>query len=139
MARSKKAKHIANVMNSKQPKADIKSSFYGLNVSFSFRKYDADASWSASSDRKPSVDNIFKNLRGCEELIGKKHGTNSHYIPISTLSKEAIRRAKGINLDEDELFSLRLQNMVRMWGIIEQTTGCFYIIWFDPEHKVYPV
>ena len=32
MARSKKAKHIANVLNSKQPKADMKSSFYGLNV-----------------------------------------------------------------------------------------------------------
>ena len=148
MARSKKAKHVADVMNSKQPKADVKSSFFGLNVSFSFRKYDYSAPWSVSSDRKPSVDSVFQNLRGCEELLwsavvqasgGKKHGTNSHYMPISALSKEAIRRARSINLDEDELFSLRLQNTVRLWGIIEQKTGCFYIIWFDPEHKVYPV
>ena len=35
MARSKKAKHVADVMNSKRPKADVKSSFFGLNVSFS--------------------------------------------------------------------------------------------------------
>ena len=69
---------------------------------------------------------------------GRRHGTNNHDIPVCDLAKDATQRADAIKLEESELFSLRLQGDVRLWGIIEPENGCFYVIWFDPEHKVYP-
>ena len=149
MARSKKPKHIVDTSKAKHPRKDTKSnSFYRLTVSFSFRKYDAGAPWSISSDSKPSVDSVFQNLCGVEGMTwsniiqasgGRSHGTNSHYIPIHKLSKAARQRTDKIGLDEHDLFSLRIQGEVRLWGVIEPRTGCFFVIWYDPEHQVYPV
>ncbi len=54
------------------------------------------------------------------------------------LIKDSIGKAHDINIEEDELFSLRLQGDVRLWGLIEPN-GCFFVIWYDPNHNVYPV
>ena len=149
MARSKKPKQIIIPSNAKKPMQDIKlGSYYNHSVSFSFRKYDSNAPWATSSDGKPSVDHVFNNLRGVEGMQwsdvvsasgGKSKGTNNHYISSKELSKEAIRRMELIRLEEDELFSLRTQGDVRLWGIIDPENGCFFVIWYDPKHKVYPV
>ncbi len=114
---------------------------------FSFQKYDAGKPWATTSDRKPIVDDLFKDLHGFSglkwaEIVqasgGRCHGTNNHYISILDLSPEAKRRANDLNIEEDELFSLRLQGDVRLWGTIEPN-GCFFVVWYDPNHKVYPV
>jgi len=149
MAHSKKPTHIVKTGKTKIPKEDPKTnSFYGLIPSFSFCKYDSGAPWATSSDGKPSVDSLFHNLRGVEGMTwggiiqasgGRTHGTNSHYMPIHKLTKEAQSRAERMGLIGQELFSLRTQNTVRIWGVIEPKTGCFFVIWYDPEHKVYPV
>lgn len=146
---SKKPKQIKVVEKSKLPQEENRhDSFYSLQVSFSFRKYDANAPWSTSSNLKPTVDSVFSNLRGVEgatwgSLIssgsGKNKGNKSHYVPVNKLSSNAINRINDIRLEEDSLFSLRIQSDVRLWGIIEPKNGCFYIIWFDPEHQVYTV
>jgi len=122
--------------------------YYNSPPVFSFKKYDANAPWSTSSDNKPVVDSIMKNLSGMEGLYwkdiikssgGRKHGTNSHPIKIADLTVEARKRAEKIKLYESELFSLRLQGDVRLWGLIEPKDGRFFVIWYDPNHKVYPV
>ena len=123
------------------------TSFYGLSPQFSFLRYDAGASWCISKDGKPTVDKVFQMLRGMQESTwgailnasgGRAHGTNSHKIRISLLSKDAIDRSEIIKIVESELYSLRLQGDVRLWGILE-ANGCFYVIWYDPEHKVFPL
>ena len=123
-------------------------SYYGYSLSFSFRRYDSGASWAVSSDGKPTIDSLFYNMRGLEflrwsEILhasgGKSHGTNSHSIAVKFLSDDAKARAESISLNESEMFSLRLQGQVRLWGIVEQSNGCFYVIWYDPNHKVYPL
>ena len=62
-------------------------------------------------------------MRGLEGMIwkdvfqtfgGRKHGTNSHEIPVCDLSKDALRRAEAIQLNESVLFSLRSQSDVRL-------------------------
>ena len=68
---------------------------------------------------------------------GRSHGTNSHFEPLSSLTKEARDRAAQIHLEEDLIFSLRLDGKTRLFGTIED--GVFYIIWHDPSHEIYPV
>ena len=119
----------------------------GFPPTFSFRKYDGGAPWAIPTGKLTS-DSVFVNLRDLEcttwgDVVkasgGRTQGTNSHFIPIDKLSKTAKQRATDMQLDESELFSLRLQGTVRLWGIIEPENGCFYVVWFDPNHQVYPV
>jgi len=149
MAPSKQAKQAVTVSETRRTGSNKDAQgYWGKTASFSFRRYDADAPWALSRNKKPVVDSVFKNLHGFEQMIwtnimqasgGRRHGTNNHDIPVSELTRDAIRRAETISLEESELFSLRLQGDVRLWGIIEPENGCFYVIWFDPEHKVYPI
>ncbi len=68
---------------------------------------------------------------------GKKGGTNSHYIYIHELTKEAQKRAKELDIDSDQLFSLRVEAKKRVWGVLED--GVLEIIWFDRDHEVCPI
>ena len=121
--------------------------YYQKSPMFSFRRYDENAPWSSSLNNKPVVDSVMNHLKGKEgqlwkEIIaqsgGRSRGTNSHHIKIAELTNEAQRRARYINLNESELFSMRFEGDVRLWGIIEPD-GRFYVIWYDPNHKVCPV
>jgi len=146
---SKKAKHAFTLAETKRAGREKgPDRYFALPPTFSFRRYDAGAPWAIPKNGKPTVDSLFKNIRGVEEATwgdiiqaggGRSHGTNSHYIPIEALSKDAKQRAWQIDMCENELFSLRVQGSVRLWGIVEPENGCFYVIWFDPNHQVYPV
>lgn len=68
---------------------------------------------------------------------GRKHGTNSHHIPMHKLIKEAQGRATELGIYEDELLSLRLDGTHRVFGIL--TDGVLDIIWFDRDHEICPV
>jgi len=149
MAPSKKAKRGVSVdVAKKSTAAKDPEDFLRMSPKFSFSRYDWDAPWAVSDDGKPSVDSVFCNLCGLEGATwgsimlatgGRNGGTNSHHISVKDLSKDARNRADAINLKESELFSLRIQAKVRLWGIIEPENRHFYVIWFDPKHKVYPV
>ena len=68
---------------------------------------------------------------------GRSHGNNNHYISVEKLTYEAKHRVDELKLNESELFSMRLQGLVRLWGMIDPKDGCFFILWYDPNHKVY--
>ena len=160
MGRSKNPKRAVDVPNAKIPytgksvqsakKPNIgkdTQAYLKMYPIFSFRKYDAGAPWATRRDGKPTTDGVFKNLGGIEgqrwgeiecACGGRSHGTNSHNIPITDMSKDAQKRANSIGLNETELFSLRLQGVVRLFGVIEPENGCFHVIWFDPAHQVCP-
>ena len=136
-----------------EPKGDKKAfisenpgGYYHLSPQFIFRRYDKKAPWSNSFNNKPVVDSVMDHLKSKEGLLwkeimaqsgGRSSGTNSHHIKIAKFSSEAQRRAKYINLNESELFSMRFEGDVRLWGIIEPDGRC-YVIWYDPNHKVCP-
>jgi hypothetical protein len=37
----------------------------------------------------------------------------------------------------NNLYSLAMSNMERLYGVI--IDGVFFLIWYDPEHEIYPV
>jgi hypothetical protein len=76
-----------------------------------------------------------------QERTGKKDRHRKHHsMLVSELCKEARDRLKERFQNEElpeELYRFRLAGKVRLWGIRSQTT--FKLIWFDRNHKVYPV
>ncbi len=60
-------------------------------------------------------------------------GTNHHPIPIANFTKSARNRLEVLKLDDvDELFSLRLTNTIRLYGIKDGRV--LRLIWHDPHH-----
>jgi len=65
-----------------------------------------------------------------------KKGTNK--IPLASVCKEAQKRAEALNLDDvDDLVEIRLAATERVWGTM--TGPVFNLLWWDPNHTVYPV
>ena len=149
MVPSKKTKRSFPTLNSKEPSIEKSPlSYWKMKPSFSFRKYDSGMSWALPMQGKPDADIVFSHLHDISSMTwsevlqasgGRSRGTNSHGVPIAKLCKEVKQRADRINLNEDNILSLRLQGKVRLWGIIEPENGCFFVIWYDPDHKVYPL
>ncbi len=89
---------------------------------------------------------IFPKLKEFEKLTwreiedfkhGEKNKTNSHSIEVSKLCREAQNRLKNLNMDDvDEIYSLRLDGKLRIFGLRE--LNCLKILWIDREHEVCP-
>ncbi len=62
--------------------------------------------------------------------------SSNHNDSIQDLTKEAQDRLNELNYsDRSEIYSLRLENEVRIWGFRE--LNYLDIIWIDPKHEVY--
>ena len=148
MAKGKKVvKQKEVVSNSKQPKIAVDpQSFLGKHPVWSFKSLDTGYDkWGFihSSNLFEQVISKLKDNEGMtwNEIIsasgGRSHGTNSHYENVSDLSPEAQKRWRALHLEEyDRIFSLRLTNLHRLYGILED--GVFRIVWFDQSHEIYP-
>lgn len=63
----------------------------------------------------------------------KGNGTNNHFLPVDGFTKEAKNRLYELKLDDvDELFSLRLGNTVRIYGI--RNDRVLQLLWYDRHH-----
>ena len=63
----------------------------------------------------------------------------NHASDVVTFCKSARDRLTELALDDrDELTSLRLAGKARVWGFFDALDGAFYVVWFDPNHKVCP-
>ena len=68
---------------------------------------------------------------------GPSRGTNSHHVPISDIVNEAKKRLAQLYLDDlDDIYSLRISNKERIYGIVQDTV--LFMIWYDPNHQVCP-
>lgn len=67
---------------------------------------------------------------------GKKRARN-HDHEVSELGKAAQNRIKQLSEAEERIFRFRLSNKTRLWGF--RSGDLFRVLWYDPEHKVYPV
>lgn len=69
------------------------------------------------------------------EMIRNRH---CHPISHKQLSKEARDRLDELKYDDiDGLFQISFSNTERLFGIKDRYI--FKILWWDPDHKVYPV
>ncbi len=89
---------------------------------------------------------IYPKLKSFEdntwiEILSFKHRhrdrmvTNSHNVPVANLCKEARDRLEELNYNVDEIFSLRLEAMKRIYGLRVQ--NYLEILWVDLNHEVY--
>ena len=74
---------------------------------------------------------------------GRRRGTNHHPVKVEKLTRQAKNRLEEIGQDDvDELFSLRLTQTQRIYGIRDRRA--LRLLWFDRHHgnngrAVYPV
>lgn len=134
--------------NSKQPRiTEDPQSFYGNHPVWSFKLLDNNyTKWGFvhADDLYTSVICKLKDFEGMtwNEILkasgAKAHGNNSHYENVAELIPEAQKRWKELKLEEyDQAFSLRLTNLHRLYGILQD--GVFRVVWFDQKHEIYPV
>src|SRR5205085_189688 len=86
--------------------------------------------------------NVLGHLRAFEGMTwndiqgaagGRSAGTNHHSLAITELVSRAQKRLTELGHDDvDEVFSLRLNNTVRIYGIKEERT--LRIVWRDAHH-----
>ncbi len=70
-----------------------------------------------------------------QQTHGTRGKSSSHSLSVAdALTAEAQARAQEINLQEDELFSLRLSGKQRIIGVRRGST--LEIVWYDRDHKV---
>ena len=102
--------------------------------------------WAVSSCKTvySSIITKLKDLEGLtwQEIMsasgGRAHGTNNHFEDVADLCKEARNRILELHMEDvDRVFSLRLTSTERLYGIIDE--GIFFIIWYDPNHEIYPL
>lgn len=97
-----------------------------------------------SLTRNYFLEKIYPKLKSFEnttwdELSRATHDDGdscNHNDSIQDLTKEAQDRLDELKYsDRSEIYSLRLENTVRIWGFRE--LNYLDIIWFDPNHEVY--
>ena len=68
----------------------------------------------------------------------KKNKAKHHYLDVTKLSFAAMQRIKAKHLEEetDALFSLALQNKLRIIGVLRHDV--FHMVWYDTEHQFCP-
>lgn len=96
------------------------------------------APWSWRAISVPALLEVRQRLADLENLeIGRLHETRSHAVKLHQLSSAARRRLQELQLDDiDSLYSLRIGGRLRVWAI--QDRNFFELLWWDPEHEVYP-
>lgn len=112
-----------------------------MKPSWRFVVLDHEGDWNWGNIDADSLRQVLERLRAFEtrtwrEIWSQTH--EHHFIECHRLCSEARKRLVDIHLDDyDRLFSIRVTGRVRVWGVIEHSV--FHILWWDPEHSVYPV
>lgn len=120
-------------------------SFDQKQIRFRFDLLDFDHSfWGWNNLSKEQFIDVLKFLQSFEKQTwaevkqtsgGRSKGTNHHSLEISEFYKRARDRITELKLDRfigDTLFSIRINNCTRIYGLREEEF-C-RIIWHDPHH-----
>lgn len=116
---------------------------------FSFKHIDRENreewAWPESDGIKEIVDflctisnSTWKELRTHSTGSGIRRPLH-HSQPFDSLPTKTQNLIIQLHLNEifEDLFRFRLGGRKRLWGFLHN--GIFYILWWDPEHKVYPL
>ena len=76
--------------------------------------------------------------KGWESMTPSEVFRASGNKPVShnSMCSEAQARLLEIELDDHEIWELRLSGKTRIWGVRERNV--FYVVWWDPDHTVCP-
>lgn len=110
-------------------------SIISMRPSWSFYKCDREGSWAFTNQALGDTFwiTIMPRLKSFEQLSwGEIETKGSHFIDVSTLNKCAKDRLDELRIVEEELFSLKIANTLRIYGIRQKAT--LFILWYDDNH-----
>jgi hypothetical protein len=141
--KNKKPKSIIKISPEKKARGGSileKERIEGKKLSWKFSIIDTGGEWTFKNIKKDYFwDHLLNKLKNYEsqtvgEFIVPEH---NHKIEKCRLCKEAQKRLIEIELDDcDELYSVHITNIKRLWGILEGSY--FKILWWDPHHEICP-
>lgn len=128
-----------------EPVAEKKPRFFdppaldGKPISWRFSSCDRNGPFSWSGLIDPAYKCILEKLHEYESKnYDEITRAGSHPIEVYRLSDAAKARLKEIQMDDIEsLMSFRCEGDDRVWCIPQN--GVMRILWYDPDHMVYPV
>ncbi len=142
----------ATLPDSKAPRisATSEGSRFRSLVTWCDSRHDDEGSWSWGEPRAwtdeelasiilPMMTHFSRLTWGEVDHAGSESGHKMHHgHDTSDLVTEAQQRWIEIGLEEfDYVFRFRLGGKKRLWGFIVQAH--FHLVWWDREHKIYPV
>ena len=136
----KKPKKGGNPHFEKKPRSPSLENPLDLNPVWQISRIDLEGPWGWTNiDKKLFFDKIIPRIKNFESMTWSNIiGKRNHPIPISKIAEKAQKRLAELNMDDSEyLISLRFMSRERMWGIRVHNT--LKILWWDPNHEVYPV
>jgi hypothetical protein len=149
--KSKIPKQGAPVIANKLPSSQkVKINLYELIPIWSFKYCDFEHDkWGfCKSCKIHDIEQVLIKLQAYEgqnwgqiltDKSGRNHNTKNHPMPISHIIKEAQERLLHLNFDlAEEIYSLTINGETRLWGIIDDISGIFQVIWVDGEHEICP-
>ena len=121
-------------------KASDPDEYFNKKASWAISRLDRNGQWGWDLvSRDEFYKSIHPWLKGYETMNWQQiTAAGSHNINVERLILDAQKRLDELDLDDlDELFSLALGSVPRIWGVLDR--GVLKILWYDPEHQVYPV
>ena len=126
------------------------NSIFSMQMEWTHEAADCEGSWESGTPRQWQIDCwntiIFPKLSEWEKLTwseidnfttgGKERHKMHHNMDVSVLADEAKYRLIEIEKFSDIMFRFRLGAKRRLWGF--RTVNKFEVIWYDPNHEVYP-
>ena len=112
-------------------------------IAWHFHRFDTShADWGWDKLKAPQWKVVLQHLVSFEGLTwanlkqqsgGRRVGTNHHSLEISVLPVDTRKRWAELHLDDfDTVFSLRVSNTLRLYGVRDGRVLQF--VWHDPHH-----
>lgn len=141
--RKKAPQSVAAFDPQKRPVAPVDlQSVYGLRPSWRLGRLEYKGPFGWLKLEPGEVERVLRTLAQFEALtwgeILIKRKYYNHHNQVSQLSPVAQKRLQEIFPGLDELLSLHLSSEERVHGILQER-GIMLVLWWDPEHQVYPV
>lgn len=143
--RPRKPDSRKRVVRADQPPADDRSQVFQWTMQDADWDFEGEWSWTLKPDEARCLFQALEDVqdRTWGEVLALKAPSKNrvrarhHYQNVASLCKEARNRIEFLKLGIDRVFRLRHGNKPRIWGYVEQ--GVFKVLWFDAEHRVYPL
>ena len=140
MAKKPRKEREYHPSDRKQPKA-IEPFDPQQTVKWCFRLFDRGISWHDDQHVEETfraVAHLLKSYSGRTWGQIEQDRSRDHAIAISKLCKDAQKRLEDLKLDDyGPLWRFRFSGLKRIWGI--RAGRYFQVLWWDPQHQVYPV
>ncbi len=134
---------------SKSPRTSVDpTSFREMRMTWCITQADVNGTWSWGQERQWSDEQWKSSINDTLSLLSKltwkeievqRSGRTyrNHSQAIESVCSEAICRWNVLGIETDTVYRFRLSGKERAWGY--RLGSHFYMIWYDAEHKVYPV